>query len=112
MNCQDWNLDIVLLSLKIIKENLISHEDLRNDADFKKRASELLIKIKNQGYSFAEEIGEKIEFLDHPHNSEHDADKHDLSEIEGAIKDRKTGDINKVIEEISTEMEKAKSSER
>ena len=31
MNCQDWNLDIVLLSLKIIKENLISHEDLRND---------------------------------------------------------------------------------
>ena len=88
------------------------NEDLRNDADFKKRASELLIKIKNQGYSFAEEIGEKIEFVDHPHNSEHDADKHDLSEIEGAIKDRKTGDINKVIEEISTEMEKAKSSER
>ena len=31
LNCQDWNLDIVLLSLKIIKENLISHEDLRND---------------------------------------------------------------------------------
>ena len=31
MNCQDWNLDIVLLSLKILKENLISHEDLRND---------------------------------------------------------------------------------
>ena len=31
MNCQDWNLDIVLLSLKIIQENLISHQDLRND---------------------------------------------------------------------------------
>ena len=31
LNCQDWNLDIVLLSLKIIKEHLISHEDLRND---------------------------------------------------------------------------------
>ena len=31
LNCQDWNLDLVLLSLKIIKESLISHEDLRND---------------------------------------------------------------------------------
>ena len=31
VNCQDWNLDIVFLSLKIIKENLITHEDLRND---------------------------------------------------------------------------------
>ena len=31
LNCQDWNLDIVSLSLKIIKENLILHEDLRND---------------------------------------------------------------------------------
>ena len=31
LNCQDWNVDIVTLSLKIIKENLISHEDLRND---------------------------------------------------------------------------------
>ena len=31
LNCQDWNLDLVLLSLKIIKENLISREDLRND---------------------------------------------------------------------------------
>ena len=31
LNCQDWNLDIVLVSLKIIKENLILHEDLRTD---------------------------------------------------------------------------------
>ena len=31
LNCQDWNLDLVLLSLKIIKESLSSHEDLRND---------------------------------------------------------------------------------
>ena len=31
LNCQDWNLDLVFLSLKIIKENLITHEDLRND---------------------------------------------------------------------------------
>ena len=31
LNCQDWNLDLVLLSLKIIKDSLISHEDLRND---------------------------------------------------------------------------------
>ena len=31
LNCQDWNLDLVLLSLKIIKENIISHEALRND---------------------------------------------------------------------------------
>ena len=31
MNCQDWNIDLVSLSLKIIKESLESHEDLRND---------------------------------------------------------------------------------
>ena len=31
LNCQDWNLDIVLLSLKIIKDNLISNEDFRKD---------------------------------------------------------------------------------
>ena len=31
LNCQDWNIDLVLLSLKIIKESLESHEDIRND---------------------------------------------------------------------------------
>ena len=31
MNCQDWNNDLVSLSLKILKESLQSHEDLRND---------------------------------------------------------------------------------
>ena len=31
LNCQDWNVDLVLVSLKILKEALESHEDLRND---------------------------------------------------------------------------------
>ena len=31
LNCQDWNLDLVLISLKILKESLENHEDLRND---------------------------------------------------------------------------------
>ena len=31
LNCQDWNVDLVLLSLKIIRDSLASHEDLRND---------------------------------------------------------------------------------
>ena len=31
LNCQDWNLDIVLLSLKIMKDNLILHEELRKN---------------------------------------------------------------------------------
>ncbi len=31
LNCQDWNLPLVLLTLQIIKESLIQHEDLKND---------------------------------------------------------------------------------
>ena len=31
LNCQDWNLDLVLISLRIIKNALIMHEDIRID---------------------------------------------------------------------------------
>ena len=31
LNCQDWNLDLVIISLRIIKASLIMHEDIRND---------------------------------------------------------------------------------
>ena len=31
LNCQDWNVDLVILTLKILKEALEDHEDLHND---------------------------------------------------------------------------------